>query len=739
MDDSFYYLNSNLNYYKILTSFGRVLIINSVLLLILNYIFPNFLLRNIDLLAKTILCSELIGSSNTITSIITTTQTEVANSEPQQQKQNTHGNNANSHSNSNPNSNSSNNINLNEQLRKSSSQLLNNNFLKILICFTVILTMKSINNSINFGLILKFLKVQDFNSLFSYKIFNSGYYFGNGPRYNSIYDQHYNRNPFHSEDNAYYPYSDHPHGLLTHDIFSLHQSNGLRCSKLLLFFYYELCINVITVKFNPIFSIIGLKRLSNNLDQLNNLNPNIPIDFKRNHKFKDKDESIINDNEPSIPIISLKNNFKSSRSVNISLPKAISDSKINFKTSNSISSKNFEIFCLKLFANKKLQNNSNSYPNINLSGPNANNTNPANISNNNANHFKMNKNSTLIIDKNSSIIQPIWSLLAVIKVITRNSTLFQGKLSYFKNNHEKYLADVSNFNKLPLCIKYIDDHKVLLKVLNDDIPQNLKITLNGLDWDYFRVSGDYLLIYSLSPNFQYEIELKDGDDQIFNSLIVNTISADGNALRRSPKISSLTTLKTSLKSTLENLNQIKISLKDFKREENKKLGEVRKSNEVLQDKIAKSTGNDEHNLKKIKGLKQSINQFEIEIDHLQTDLKDMTSNNDNLHELEYKKEIKEVKQFIKDYEKSVNKYKVQLKDVEDSKTQHSNKIDKLLNKQKDIESEMEHFLAETENLEHVILTKLQRKSKKINENFDTILPAVKHATMELNKELELTK
>lgn len=749
IDDSFYYLNSNLNYYKVLTSFFQMLVINSFILLFIKCIFPEFLLRNIDLLAKTILSSELIGSSsNTLTSIITSSSSDTSTDSSSSNKNHHHYLNGgpNTHNTShNNNSIGNNQPQFNDHIKKSTNELLNNNFLKILFCFSMILIIKTINNNINFSLIFKFLMSQDFGSILSQKIFNKNVFHINEPNYNSVYDhQNHHINMFPSAGGSEnYNYNYNHYASTTANGFQLHQSNnGFNVSSILLFFYYELCINVITIKFNPVFSIIGLKRLSNNLDQLNNLNPNIPIDFKRNLKFKDsKDDSKFNDNEPSsVPTISLKtnstnNNFnnKSSKSVDISLPKAISNSKINFKSSNSISSKNFEIFCLKLFTNKKQQASSSFNGHSNGTANTGSNT--------NGNQFRLSKNSTLIIDKNLSIIQPIWSLLAVLKVITRNSSLFQGKFSYHKKNLDEYSLDVSRGNKLIVSTKYIDDHKIMLKVFNDDetLLSNLKVTINGVDWEYFLTSGKYLLIYALSPNFQYEIEIKNkaADNEVLNNLILNTVSSSNEVpLKESLSVNPLLTLKTSLKSTLEILDQIKIGLKDFKREENKKLSEVKKSNELLQEKIYKSSNNDEHNLKKIKGLKQSINQFEIEIDHLQQELNIISNNNENLHESDYRKEIDEVKEFFEDYNVSMNKFKVQLKEVEDLKSQHLTKIDKLINKQKDIEAEINHFLNETENLKTVILTKLQRKSKKINENFDTILPNVKQATLELNKELE---
>ncbi|CAH6718267.1 hypothetical protein CLIB1444_01S02894 [[Candida] jaroonii] len=637
-----WYLNSKINYGKVIHSFIQLSVIGSIILFLFIGIFNEDFLKNIDILAKTILATELIGSSTNITSIIT------------------------SNNNNTP---------------KINNEILNNNFLRIIYCYLIILFITSFKNNFNFNLFLNLIKVHDFKTIFSSKI------------------------------------------LLAQCLDKQKTPTSYFNKSILKFIYYELCINVVTIKFNSLFSIIGFKNLSNNLDQLNNLNPNIPIDFKR-PKLK---EEI--DHELSIPVISLKqtNNSTSTinlnktatlnsnklKFINISVPESIAKSKCNFKSSNSISSKNFENFVYKLFSKNT---NETTSP------------------------IKLNKNSTVIIDKNDSILQPFWSLLAVMKVSVKNSYLFQGKLTKVKNNNDKFLINLSIVNKLLISVKFIDDTRILLKIneTNKNF-SNLKIRLNGIDWEYFKIVDNQILIFALSPNFQYEIEILNNKNQILNNLLINTVSTTENIiLRESPKISSLSTLKLSLISTLESLEQTKQNLKEFKKDESKRQGEIKKNNDNLKDRINKNKATNELNLKKLKGLSQSIHQYENDIKTLKTEIEEfkVQIKDQELSEKNLINEINDIRRFIDAYNESIVEFKINLKSIQDDKASFLNKFDKTLSKIKESENDIENLNDNINNLKDSIIIQLKKKSNSINDKFDTILLKVKNENERLLNEIE---
>lgn len=701
MDYSLYYGNSNWDHQKILTSVLQVLTINSFILLLVNYLMPNVIDDYLDILAKTVIAAELIGTSNnSITLISNNSITQSNRSHLNLQSNNSHShshshshtsnqhlntsNNSNNHT--IPNNDTDNNKNINHPL------FLSNN-LRIIYCFIIVLTINSVYHNINFPVVVNFLKLNDFESIFSKKVLNS-----------------------YSTQNSRIRIDDlNRLNILPSQNLSL--LRYLKMSKVFKMLYHELCLTVILTKFNPIFAILGFKRISNNLDQLNNLNPNIPIDFKRS-KTTFKDDSIMNNDANQVPVISLKDNDNSKKLVDIPVLKSVISSKFNFNSSPSISGKNFETFVFKLFTNKRPAVNSNS--------------------------IKVNKNSnsTLIIDKSFSVVQPFWSLLAVLKLVIKDSNLFQGKSSTMKNNHDNYYLtfedpevpsdkETDSKKELLLSIEFIDDNKILFKFLEGTLPTDLSIKLNGLKWQYFKTFNEYLLVYALSPISQYEIEIT--DSQLKRNILVNTISCD-DVLRESVSISPIETLQCSLLSTMETLDKVKSELKEFKKDEIKRQGEVKKNNESLLDKILKINNNDEQNLKKIKGLKQSIKQFESDIQLIKEEIENATTHPDTgSEEAELLKEINEVQNFVTAYDNSLHELHNQLREVTDNKSQTSSKIEKLIGKSKDFELEIENYLSEIEHLKSTFINKIQKRLKIINDNFDTILPRIKFESLELEK------
>lgn len=471
--------------------------------------------------------------------------------------------------------------------------------------------------------------------------------------------------------------------------------------------YFEFCMNVILIKFHSIFSIIGLKSLSNNLDQLNNLSPNIPIAFQK----KPKNDPRENNNTV------LKNDTINleKKTVNIAVSKNIANSKCIIKPSSSTSAKNFETFVFKLFSAK---NKLSSYYG---SGIKLNKTSP----------------SAFILDQNVSMLQPFWSLLAVVKLIKKIPNLFQGKPTTRKNNRDQYLLDFHNQNSLKYVIEYVGDCKVLFKVI--DGFNSLDVIVNGVWWEFFEIVHNRILIYALSPGFQYEIKLSAG--QKMSNIIINTTRGD-KVLVESVKISLTLTLKYSILSTLDSIEKLKEEIKDFKRDENRRQAERKKNNDVLREKISKAKAFYESHLRKLKGAQQSIQQhendvivFDNELKVLETDNKIQDAKIESL-----KNNINEIKMFIDVYKKSIEEFNLKLKACESEKNLFLNKLEKTHYKIKEVENDIVSFNDKIDDLIKSICLQLRKKSSGIDDKFDTILAKLKSKNDQIEGEIiKLTK
>ena len=758
-DESLYYLNNrNVNYKsKLFESFLQILAINSLILLFLYYSLPFQTLNYLSIFSKSILASELIGSSSnsTFTSIISTDSN--LSTKTTTIKKNGQGVTSNHHKHITTNDNSNGDLSSVSERDLGGGSFdykmlfLKNTFLKVLFCFFVVLFMDFVVNTwlvnLNLELIVRFIKSKDYQSIFSSKILKSeNFNFG----YNYDYDYGY-------EYNTYFNWS---------PLFK-HRYKLLKYSKFLNYIYFELCIHVITLKCNPIWSIIGLKNYSNNLDHLTNLTPTIPIAFKRNNllvnKLKPEENKLLTNNEhdsysdnlsndvnnEKLPIISLRdsdsnNDLSAHRAqmdlININVNKSVSHSTSvvdNIKPT-SITNKNFEVFCITPFT--KL----NNYSFTSFS-----NTLKAKFMDGGFNDV-MNKpppkGSTTIIDKNFNsvaLMQPFWSLLAACKTIIKDPNFFAGKSTKIKNNGSKFIVDFesknSSYSKALFSIKLITDTRVILKALTQFNHKNIKININGLNWDHYEIIHDndnnqFIKIYSLSPYFQYEIEIFQGDE-VLNTFAVNTVSSTMNGvLNQSPRISPIMTLQSSLISTIEVLNQVKSNLKKYKREENKKQSDLKKDYESLVKKIAKVETSIDNQMKKLENLKQINYQYENEIKEIKQKLDiDQTNNDYENIKMNLASEINSLKLFIEDNDEKLNKFKKHLKLVTDERNSILGRSDRLLNKKELNNREIDKIMNDIENLKRTgFLLKIFKRIRKLNENFDSIIPKVKHATNELN-------
>ncbi|KAK6454659.1 uncharacterized protein RJT20DRAFT_60301 [Scheffersomyces xylosifermentans] len=380
--------------------------------------------------------------------------------------------------------------------------------------------------------------------------------------------------------------------------------------------------------------------------------------------------------------------------------------------------------------------------------------------------------------ENTIIIQPFWSILAASKAILKNPLLFNGEPTKCKNNGGEFINLFESTNSavsgkkfaktydksmgsLRMAIILNDDSKIVLKVLDaSEVTRfdlsNLKIRLNNVGWSYFKIikaasiddeesEGIYLIIYGLTSLFQYEIDLI-YENSILNHFLINTTKDDDKVVlnKSLPETSSLTTLQISLISTIKNVSALRAKFKKFKKDENRKLTDLKNNIDNLKNKISKYNNkqvSDTRVFGKLKGLKHSVIQLENEIEQSQKDIKDLTAQEaivkKEFQEEERKqlRQLQELENVLAQYEERMKAEKLKLKAAKSESSAIALKHQKLLNKQQFRQEEIKALQNELKNIKkNEILNKFSRRIKRTNDKFETILPKVMHEIEVLRRE-----
>lgn len=313
--------------------------------------------------------------------------------------------------------------------------------------------------------------------------------------------------------------------------------------------------------------------------------------------------------------------------------------------------------------------------------------------------------------------QPLWSLIATIKVMDLRKHIYSGEEPLYDNNNSLILTDqyknfydelkFSNYdenyinnNKIKIFIEYIGETLILfnLKNFNSKL-QNFKliIRINGVIW--YQVSkglfiDDYqeiLIISGLTPLSQYDIQfiLQDNEKDkkfLIDDLIISTIDSKGSniTLNNSKIMSPLSTLQESLITTNENLNKERIKLKKNRKELTKKINSYKSDIETLKKIVNNSDKNDEKNYKKILSLRSLLKQVEIEISKINDELnlveiKELeTTEIFTIEKRKFDLNQRNFKNFEVSFNSNLNEIKLKLNDL-------NNELN-LLNKKKELKS-----------------------------------------------------
>lgn len=808
--DNYEFSRKNLNYKsKLIGSALQAFSINAIILLTIHYFFPKRWLQYLSIFAKSIIASELIGSSTTnsttITSITSTTTTNTTTTTTINNKK-INPNNRIPSENKYFNNHIWNaiicfiTVLYISYIMQNWILLIDMNQVQFLfsnIAYDIRLFIKHpiliFNLTTHTNLLSQlFRTISPF--LLTSRIFDNSKH----PSNHSNINVQYFLNGGHYIDPSVshnWPYNIIMH-LLTYN-FKLNDTSLIIISKSLTtlsmiinYVYLVLCIHVIILTISPILKkTFLLKRYSKTLDHLSNLTPNVPIDFKRNYLSKNilalnstANVPVVSSNEVSstfdnLPIVvnveEPKNDIlevEISSSISNSSPCAKNESlsKSNF---SSAAAENFQTFCITPFTNKLPNSNFTlkSHKLINLTDHSTAKTHKQVQAHAQSQSQAQTPapNSTTIIDKNLINVtstQPFWAVLAACKAMFKKPSLFAGDTTKCKNNGGKFITSANYSFETVFSTVFIDDTRVVFKVLEvenfEKIVTDLKglrVKVNDVRWAHMDIyegliENDkvfFICVYGLTPLFQYEIDLyEEGKDEgLLAHFIVNTVSSSSKAiLNKSPEITSLMTLQSSLLSTLDNLNQFKIKFKRLKKEENKKISDAKKDIDNLKNKISKYShkqSNDGRISGKLKGLQHSVIQLENEIRDLKNELQSSDSlqqeseSNFKVEETKLLNEIDKLNQFINEYESSMNEYRSKLKNIEFEKLQFLTKQNKLIAKKEARNEELQKLSNDIKYLKKTgIIGKLHKRNKKVQEKYDVILPKVINATEDLQREFE---
>ncbi|CAH2355466.1 hypothetical protein CLIB1423_27S00188 [[Candida] railenensis] len=572
-------------------------------------------------------------------------------------------------------------------------------------------------------------------------------------------------------------------------------------SYLLSYIYLYLSIHVIIINVSPALKkYFVFEDQASTLDSLSIIAPNVPL-LKNNHRIplsfpmNMNSSSALNLAASAAPTINVEPEMEKNKIVDVNVEDIWNeDGKYSSfglnNMSSSVVANNFEIFCSSPIGGKAVSSSSSSLfdkaqhhhplnettshttsllpPKANGSGANGNSGIAVNGGGGRSRSGTLGNSTTIVNKVLTSVVttQPLWSLLAAIKTIVSKPAYFSGKMTKYKNNGGKFVTKINHPSYISISTVYIDDTKAVFKIL--DVANvakfvslgeisSIKIKLNEVDWihkKFLKTKEDeyFICIYGLTPLFQYELEVykvtePESDSCILLShCIFNTISSSG-VLNQSPETtSSLLTLQLSLNSTIDKLNQSKSKLKKFKRDENKKHSELKKDIENLRNKISKY--NTKQNIEsrvsgKLKGLKHSVLQLEGEIEELKKSV-EVEEDQSTRTEIRFQSEEAKLKNKINgltegnsEFENSINKFKKDLKNLNFEFLQLQSKNERLKMKMDLKLEELNKVQVEIKNTKkNELMQKSSKRNKRYQERYEVILPNLSHAIAELQRELE---
>lgn len=534
-----------------------------------------------------------------------------------------------------------------------------------------------------------------------------------------------------------------------------------------------LSIRIVICAGFPIFQNVFFKK--NKADTFDDLTVfGSPLNIEEYKKLKVKDAS--SPGNHNIPVVSIQDNahealpsFENATSelVTIEIPNYLPD--VSFSSNNlkklkdsNIAKENFRQFCNILARLPALKKEDNLFLKpMKAISPLAALVHHQCVNRNCGSAARGHTVSTIVKETEADISRPLWQYLAAQKIIWKNPLLFAGRVEEISNNDNKQLVRLSKTYEPMLAIIYIDDSKVIFKILDeafsrrislDEHMEELRVTINGVDWilvDIYKLKEDadsYLCIYGLTPLYQYDIIVfESGTSHEFSyHARINTISSSSEAfLSKSQETTTLMTLKLSLQATLENIETFKAKLRRLKKEENRKIAEAKKDIALVKGKTSKYFNKKVRNGRacgKLKGLQHSVSQLETEVNELKSKLFDLDETNKNdvksyqEREENLSDQIKVLEAFVDENERYLGEYRSKSKKLEQEEQQLLIRKDKTIQRESLRKEEVTKLANDLKNLKKShIIGKILKKNKKLQDRLSLIIPNIEQSTSNLKK------
>lgn len=307
--------------------------------------------------------------------------------------------------------------------------------------------------------------------------------------------------------------------------------------------------------------------------------------------------------------------------------------------------------------------------------------------------------------------------------------------------------------------------------------KNFLARVNGIQWPQVSVqqaeaeqvasdknySDPFVVIVSgLTPFTQYEIEIaaEDPDTRlvisclkanICTSIKSNLANNNYNQSTNGPMrpLSPVTTLLDTLTTTQITLSEEKSRLKRLRKEHTKRLTSLRSEIDAIKSKVESADKGDERNRRKVLSLRESVRQYEEEIDQLTKSTEKLLARQEEVanafpeHEERHENQMELVKQKKQELDKIREQNATQIFELDSEWSSLMTKRDKLLAKKYRLESELGNFTTPYEEdieKEHQLRKqereqKIERR-KKVQAEFSTSITKMENSLEETKRKTE---
>lgn len=506
--------------------------------------------------------------------------------------------------------------------------------------------------------------------------------------------------------------------------------------------YLVLCIHVISLTISPLLKKNFISRTySNTLDHLSSFTPDIPYGgFKRNgasspsHSEALSDTPVVLNVEPALAqtaVTSVREMQEIQIDPSVANTMLGSDSR---ESVTSISAENFKVFCMSPSASLQISSGVKTGSKTTVDRKSTNNAIAP---------------STTIMDNLYSIaIQPLWSWIAAIKIIFGQPSLFSRPSSDF----DQFLTSSALGLRMRMALFNVSENSILLEDLDESLAKsgtkNISVKVNEIDWPYYdfipladEKGNAYIRIYALSPLMEFSIDIINDGALVSNHLVV-TPGARLETLNVSAS-KAVGTLQSSLLHAIQCLTHLKADFKKQKKDDNKRVADLRKKIDAMKSKIGKLGNKETSEVRvsgKLKGLQNSAHQLEAEIRDIERLIHEHEKAQSKFdadyieEEKQLENQIQELETSIKESEAEVASLRAELKSVGSEKCFSEMKLNKVAAKLEEKEKESSRVKCEVKALRKALLLEIQRRKARVHERFDVIIPQIVEATGHLSQQ-----